>query len=61
MYFYFPRAVVIIPIQTNIFAMTLISHDDHFASGAWDACGYSVANLFSSLSSTIVRLASVIY
>ena len=47
MYFYFPRAVVIIPIQTNIFAMTLISHDDHFASGAWDACGYSVANLFS--------------
>ena len=47
--------------QTQIFAITLISQDDHLTTGAWAACGYSIANPFNSLSSTIVRLASVIY
>ena len=47
--------------QTQIFAITLISQDDHLTTGAWAACGYSIANPFNLLSSTIVRLASVIY
>ena len=34
----FLRAVANIPTQNLVFAMTLISQDDHHTTGAWAAC-----------------------
>ena len=43
MYFYFLRAVVNISIQTLffIFAMTLMSQDDHLTARAWAASSHN--------------------
>ena len=38
----FLRAVANIPTQNLVFAMTLISQDDHHTTGAWAACRSTV-------------------